>query len=125
MAKITNLDAILGAPRKVELQGETYLVPYDLPVELYLRVNSVPEDATEKEIIESLYDDLLGLFQVHQPDLESLPVTLTQAVRAIPLIYNDTAEDEPEKPAGNPTRPRGRAAGTRRKTTTRSRSSTS
>lgn len=120
MTKIIDVDVVVGKPKEVKLKGVIYKVPADMPVELYLRVNNFDPAAEEKEVIQGLYNDLLGLFREYQPELESLPLGLVQMMATIPLIYN--AGDDDEAPKGRTPVRRGSKRTTSRKTTRASRS---
>ena len=123
-AQIIDLDALVGPPKKVRLAGEVYKLPADLPAPLFLKISTYADsEMSEAEMAEDLYEELLELFRVHQPDVESLPIGIAQMVLAVPQIYQ--GGDEPAEEGGaRPSR-----AGTRstksRKRPTKSRSSTS
>lgn len=120
MSTIIDLDDILGEDKLVKLQGETYRLPPDLPVELYLKIQRLAsQDASETEMIEALYEDVLTLFRHKKPDLKELPLSLAQLVTAIPTIYGGGADEDD---AARPQRTRGGASS--RSRGTRSRSST-
>ena len=87
---ITDLDELLGADKRVRLGGKVWTLPGDLPAELYLQVMRLArEDASEAEMIEALYDQLLDLFSYKEPGLKKLPVTINQVVNGIAYIYGD------------------------------------
>ncbi len=106
---IINLDELLSAPKRVELAGRVYDLPGDLPAELYLRITGAAEqDLAEHELVKLLYGQVLELFQVHQPDVESLPLGLGQLMQVIRVVYGGgTSEPEGEAP---PTTPKTRGA---------------
>lgn len=121
--KIIDLDALVGPPKKVKLGGEIYSLPADLPAPLFLKISTYGDsEMDESEMFADLYEELLELFRVHQPDLEDLPIGVAQLVLAVPRIYQDGVSETQEGGA-RPSR-----AGTRstsRKKTKRSASSTS
>ncbi len=39
------------------------------------------------EVVSEMYDELLGLFRIRNPDLEALPIGINALVEAIPRIY--------------------------------------
>lgn len=99
--RIVELWEMLPEPKRVrfEKDGPVYTLPGDLPAELYLRINQASQESDEAisaEYIAALADDLLRLLQVHQPDLDYLPCSLTQMVALIPRVY--TAEPDPPPP---------------------------
>lgn len=130
--KIIDLDELIAPPRRVKLKGVTYTLPGELPVPLYLRLKATedaPEDEAGGDRVEDLNELLLELFRVHQPDLDELPVGLTQAFTIIPRVYGaSTILDENEGDDGEPDGPKqgtGARTGkpnTRRRATPRSRS---
>lgn len=120
---IIDLDEFLGADKQVKLHGQRYVLPPDLPAELYLKINKFAQSgASEVEMVEALYEEVLNLFRYKQPDLKSLPISLSQLVVAIGRIYGD---GEPEEKPARPPRPKpsGGAArsGTSSRTAKRSR----
>lgn len=111
MAKIINLDEIVGEDIEVTLNGETYRLPPDLPVELYLKLQRIQAqveagNADDAEITREMYEEILDLFRYKQPDLESLPLGMTQASNLITLVYGQSA-DEVQEEAPPPKRPAG------------------
>ena len=121
--KIIDLDALVGPPKKVKLGGEIYSLPADLPAPLFLKISTYADsELSEAEMAEDLYEELVELFRVHQPAIDSLPIGIAQMVLAIPQIYQDGVSETQEGGA-RPSR-----AGTRstsRKRKTKSASSTS
>ena len=108
--RIINLDELLPEEKQVTIQGKTYRLPGDLPVELYLRINNAAKqkDLTESETIELLYGELLELFRYGDPKLTRLPLGVGQLVQVIPAIYG--AQDDDEGEAERPTTRRTRGA---------------
>jgi hypothetical protein len=111
--QITDLDAIIGPPKKVKVNDETFTLPADCPAELYLKLTAYisAEDLDEHEAAEDLYDDILGLMQVHQPDMETLPFGLVGMIHIIPAVYGgteDAAPDRPSRGTRSTSRPKGR-----------------
>lgn len=122
MARITDIDEILGTSKKVRLHGEIYELPPDLPVELYLWINRLndrdeADEMSEIEMVEKLYGEVLELFRYKRPDLKTLPISLPQLVAVIPSVYSqqDAEEDEGPRP------PQRKASGGRRQTGSRTR----
>lgn len=121
MTKIIDLDAILPEDKKVKLGGKVYTLPPDLPAEVFLKMTSLAESgASESEITAAMYDELLELFRYKQPDLEKLPISLSQIVNAVGLIYS-TASGEDDAPARppRPNRSGGATSSAQRKTNSR------
>lgn len=122
--KIIDLDALVGPPLKVRLNERVYKLPPDLPAPLFLKISSYADSGLdEAEMAADLYDELVELFRVHQPDLEELPIGIAQMVAAIPTIYQDGASEAPAEGGARPSRAGTRS--TRRKPKTKSASSTS
>jgi hypothetical protein len=108
--EITNLDELIGEPRQVEIGGEVYELPADIPAELFLKIASYEGEPLSGAFLLELKDELLELFQEYQPEMDTLPGTLMQMVVLIPTVYGSrrSAEDaDPPKPK------RKAAAGTR------------
>lgn len=110
--KIIDLSDVVGPPKKVRLQadGPVYKLPADIPAPLYLKVSSYAdqEDMSEAEMAEDLYAEMLELFQVHQPDLDELPIGLVALITAVPTIYGSAAVEDEDEGGAPPSR-----AGTR------------
>ena len=107
MAKIIDLDELLGEPKKVRLGGRVWVLPPDLPVELYLRIVKLNEEgAGEGDLVEALYEQLLELFRYKEPKLKELPVGMNQLVTAVALIYGQADDGE-----GDAVPPRKRQSG--------------
>lgn len=111
-SEIVDLDAVVGPPKKVRLGGTVYVLPGDIPVELYLALNQAAqaEEAGDGDQVEILYEQLLDLFRIHQPDLETLPLSMTQLVQAIPTIYGGADTDEGKEPPKRTRASRGTAS---------------
>lgn len=124
MTTLIDLDALLGEPIPVKLGGREWLLPADIPVPLVLKIEQLAGQDVTDDLVRGLYQDLLELFQVHQPDIESLPITATQALTAIPAIYYGATVGGGGADDAGPPRPKAKA-GTKsssRRKTTRSRS---
>lgn len=97
---ITDLSDLLKEPRKVRFEpnGPLYVLPGDLPAELYLRIQIAESAEITADYVKVLADQVLELFRVHQPDLDELPCSLAQMVALIPRVYNDEEPEDPPKP---------------------------
>lgn len=122
MTRIIDLDESLPENVGVRLGGVVYELPGDIPIPDYLAITKAAdaldtaagEDALER--LDDLYQRILALFQVHNPDLDKLPLGVASLVRLIQRLYGVEDAADPQKPADKP------AAGTRntsRKTTKR------
>src|ERR1700745_540521 len=89
-----DLDALAPKPLRVRLAGDVYKLPGDLKVPLMLKLKSAEGRPFDGDYVGGLYGDVLGLFQVHQPELEDIPIGLQQLVRAIPALYLQAAVDD-------------------------------
>jgi hypothetical protein len=95
--KIVDLSDVIGPPKKVRFHedGEVFKVPSDIPAGLYLRLTSMGDEELDDDLAaREVYDEVLRLFQVHQPDLEELPISLGQLLVVIPRIYGGEPADE-------------------------------
>ena len=112
-AEIRDLDVLLPQPIKVRLDGKVWTVPGDLPAPTYLRLRQLAaegdvddDEEAQLAVMAELYDMLLDLFRVHQPDLVELPMGVAQLVRAVGVIYGDAPADPPTKRQPTPRSPR-------------------
>jgi hypothetical protein len=128
--EIIDLDVVAGPAKKVKLGGQTYTLPPDIPVELYLRLNeqSKAGQLDEHGQIKELYDELVELFQYGDSKITKLPIGITTLILAIPTIYGPDNPVPKAEPEGGRRPPRKSAAGTRssparRKPATKSHSS--
>jgi hypothetical protein len=98
----------LVEPKQVRLipDGPIYRLPPDVPVPLMLRLEHHADGEVTAEFVQDLYDEILELFRVYQPDLDRLPIGLTQLLTFVRTVYA-AEEPEPDPPA-----PPKRAAGT-------------
>lgn len=111
---IVDLDQFLGADKRVKLRGQTYTLPPDLPVEVYLRIQrAATEGLEEREQVETLYGELLELFRYGDPKIEKLPLGMTQLLIVIPAVYNPDAVDGDAEERPTRTRTRGGKSPTR------------
>jgi hypothetical protein len=103
MAKI-DLSSVLKPPKVVEIRGEDYKLPGDIPIELVALIEAdEPEGEKEKvALYHQLSEEVGALFRVYQPDLERMPLGLEEAVRALGLIYQ-TAEESEDEAGADPT----------------------
>lgn len=88
-----NLDDVAPQDTEVVLNGTTYLVPADLPVEDYIDIVTAAEAYDEATVenglhrTRELYERLLALFRVRQPELERLPIGTGQMVLLVVALY--------------------------------------
>jgi hypothetical protein len=121
--RITDLDELLGDPKKVRLNNVTYTLPPDIPTELFLHINRAAAEgnATDLDNVERLRDGLLELFRYGDPKMTELPpISLAQLFALIPRVYG--ADDEDDGDAAPPrARPTRGGASTRTRSRTKSR----
>lgn len=106
--KFVDLDKIVGADTKVQVGGVKYVLPGDMPADLYLEVNRRAQegDETDYESIRDLHERVLDLFRYKQPDLDSIPgLTLRQLFQAIGEIYGPGDGDQEDAGESAPARP--------------------
>lgn len=116
VTNITDLDLLLGAPKRVRLGGQVWQLPADCSVELYLLMIEFAQlsDASQDDeaaLLRPLRDGTLELFQVHHPDLDRLPAALgiEGLMTLITQVYA-SADDPTPPPEGDEETPK--AAGT-------------
>lgn len=124
MTRIIDLDEAIPQDIEVVLNGETYLLPGDIPVPDMLAMESLTrrfdaEKDAEKlgEIVGEMNEQVIELFRVRQPDIEDLPMSAKQLFQVVTAVYmssDESDENEGGKAAVNPKKP----ATSRRKTKT-------
>lgn len=124
-----NLDELLPEDTTFELDGESYVLAGDLPVELALRFQDALREGAEAELSGDisrvrettgvLEEIVLDAFRVRLPDLDELPFgghalehILLQLVAQLGLAGVNVAVDDPppDRPAPKPRTRRPRAA---------------
>lgn len=104
MTRIIDLDTLVPDDVDVVVNGETFRLPGDIPVETMLqveaatqRLNTVTDQEEGQDALGGLYDAVLDLFRIRQPDLDSVPIGLKQCVLLIGQLYavEDSAPDPP------------------------------
>lgn len=99
MGRLVDLDALIPEDVTFAFRGDEYKIPGDIPVENMLRlIRAVgelerdaegegwdPQDAFEQdaEALLKLGAELLALFQIRHPDMQTLPFTGGAALRVI------------------------------------------
>lgn len=103
---VINLDELGGPAKKVILDGVEYVLPGDLPIDLYIEMAEAErrfdeDDADDLAILKSLRDRVLELFQFHQPDLEELPraAGFRAILQLVGTVYRSTGGDGGEEQA--------------------------
>lgn len=130
MARIIDLKDLIDLDRVViTVDGEPYTLPGDLPVPEFLRLRhrfnlmvSDDEPAEEFDADETLgemHEQLLGMFQVHHPDLTELPFGSKGVIPVVFAYLNQNMGEIAEDPVP-PTKP----ASTRKRTSGNPRSRT-
>lgn len=122
--KIVDLDVVAPETFGVKIDGEIYQLPGDIPIPDYIEIERLTNGLTDENdptSIRDLYERVLDLFRIHQPELEELPIgPMRLGALVVQLYAGGIEEDEEERP----TKPRGTRS-TSRKRQTRSRSSRS
>lgn len=102
-----DLDALAPAPKRVKLAGKVWRLPGDMPMDLFMRMQTygprLLDGADESELLAELQGELLALFQEYQPTLKKLPAMgFVQLMRALGDIYGPgEPPGEAAPPAGN------------------------
>lgn len=121
MSNVKDLDSFVAENKTVKLGGKEYVLPGDLPFELYLRLNQAGELEDESEIkaLEAMMDAVGDLFAMLYPDDRKMSVKgdVTSLLRSrgvgfnltlVKAIYEDVdqANEGDDKPAEeSPTQP--------------------
>ena len=95
-----DLDALAPTPKKVKLGGKVYKLPGDMPMGLFFRIQAFEQRTAAGEaetvLLAELRDELLGLFQAHQPNLKELPEMGVLALLAsLGTIYGGAVGEAP------------------------------
>lgn len=128
--QIIDLDQAVPESLIVKLGGKRYKLPGDIPIPDYLAIqrlsNSITEAAGEADgeqvaqVMEELYERVLELFRIEQPDLEELPLGPQRLGALVVAIYTRAAEEDADA-TDPPTRRAGtRSSSSRRKSRSRS-----
>jgi hypothetical protein len=138
MARVIDIEDLVSLDKVIiKAGGDSYRLPDDLLVPDYLRLRALfnqlvdadadSEDFDANETLSELHDELLAMFQVHQPDLTELPFGPRSIVPVVYAYLNqeigEQQEDAPPPPRRASTRTK--PSGGRQKTPTRSRRKTS
>ena len=81
--KLLNLDEIVSDDREVQLGGEKYTIPGDLPVDTMLRIlensNRVQDNPNDFAAFREGVDLMVGVFKIRKPDadVDSIKKALT------------------------------------------------
>lgn len=124
--RIIDLDVALPEGIDVVINKETYSLPGDIPVPDFLEISRltdrIEDPKTKPEevngLIEEIYDRVMELFRLENPDLEELPLGPQRLGALVVQLYAGAAEED-----GADDRPPKRKAGTR--STSRSKTKTS
>lgn len=125
-----DLDDVLLDDHQVRIGGEIYLLPGDLPIEQMLGLSRAWERMSTgiggkdgDDLVDDLYQRVLELFRVRQPDLQELPIGVLAVARLIVRLYGGLDDEPAATPAaqaeggGDPTPPPTTGAGRARGTT--------
>lgn len=95
-----DLDALAPIPKRAKLGGKWHKLPGDMPFPLFLRIQGyearVEKGEDEGGLLSELSDELLKLFQVHQPTMKVLPeIGVTVLLQALGAIYGGAVGEAP------------------------------
>lgn len=112
-ATVTDLDVLAPARKRVRLAGQEYELPGDVPVATMLELERLAQEAERGDMDDYeagrlLYEQVLGIFRVHQPDIVSLPFGIEQLAAFVPTVYGEEPPAEDESAEG-PTPPQAEA----------------
>lgn len=96
----------LVEPKQVRLvhDGPVYKLPPDVPVPLMLMLEHYAEHDITTELVRDIYEQVLTLFRVYQPDLTELPIGLTQMLTLVRRVYSPDEPQAEQEQAAPPTR---------------------
>lgn len=112
---ITDLDALVPSDKKVLLGGRTYVVPGDIPMEVFVKVNKAGllEEEDEVAAIEVMVEALTDLFTARSEGLanyaatreEVFGVLRARGVRTISRMLQAVYSEPAPKPQGDDENP--------------------
>lgn len=109
-AEIIDLDALVPPDKHVKVNGKTYTLPGDLPVEMYLRIQQASKNlATETDqSIEEIRKSIIALFQVRDPkvtaeDLAGMGIEM-QTTLLTRVYTTESADPKPPRTRGGTSR---------------------
>lgn len=112
MTKFVDLDKIVSPDIRTKVGGHKYVLPGDMPADLYLEVNARAQEdeaTTDYESIRDLHERVVELFRYKQPDLKTIPgMSLRQLFSAVGEIYGPGDGDSEDAEESKPVRPRQR-----------------
>lgn len=88
-----DLDALAPPTKRVQLGDKVYKLPGDMPLELFMRIQAftqrVEKGEDEVTLLVELQEEVLGLFQVHQPTMKKLPAMgVLQLLGTLGAVYS-------------------------------------
>ncbi|HEY0391027.1 MAG TPA: hypothetical protein VGC63_04895 [Solirubrobacterales bacterium] len=102
--KIIDLDAAVPENLGVKCGGVVYDIPGDIPIPDYIEIERLVEalndpeaEGSGQERLSELYDRVLELFRVKQPDLEELPIGPRRLGVLVVSLYSGGAEVEDDE----------------------------
>ncbi len=129
MARFIDLDEVIPEDTTVKLGGVLYKLPGDIPTPDFLAISRAharltePQETAEDMILaaEGLYERILELFQVRNPDVEKVPLGLQQAISLVYELYRvdqpaEEAVPDPPEPTAGGTRSTRKPAAKKKKT---------
>jgi hypothetical protein len=117
--RIIDLDEAVPEDLGVKVDGQIYDLPGDIPIPRYLEIERLvdrlddPEQA-DGQGLKRLYEQILDLFRVRQPDLEELPIGPRRLGALVVQLYSQAADGdggEEERPTRAGTRSTSRKTG--------------
>ena len=92
---IVDLDIVVPENLPVRIRGEIYELPGDIPIPDFVEIERLVKSLDEGEgNLQALYDKILDLFRIEQPDLEKLPIGARQLGALIPQLYMSAADQD-------------------------------
>jgi hypothetical protein len=102
---IIDLDAAVPELLHVKCGGVIYDLPGDISIPDFLEIERLvkrldgstgeaDEESTGSDTLQALYDKVLALFQIEQPELEELPMGPRRLGALIPQLYTAAADGD-------------------------------
>lgn len=99
--RIIDLDVLLPEDKHVRMGGKVYILPGDLPVELYLKVQEATRVSGEVDTsVEDLRAAMIELLQIRNRSITKLPagMGMAQMVTLITNVYMGGDDAAPKAP---------------------------
>lgn len=108
-----DLDVLIGPDVEVLIGDDAFMLPADIPAPKMLRLLALYEKSDDGdgsiEDMRAIVEEVLGIFQIRQPELEELPIGFGGILVLLEKLMNlYSVADEEDAPPARPTQARSR-----------------